>query len=85
MSSERYLNKNNIFLNFDKLISLKNFKNDKNILENCWIWPFSGKITDTFSNIYGGNQGINIANTKKQFVFAASDGTVIFTSNFFWM
>jgi murein DD-endopeptidase MepM/ murein hydrolase activator NlpD len=83
ISFERYLNKNNIFLNFDKLISIKYFKNNKNILENNWVWPFSGKIIDTFSNVYGGSQGINIVSSKKQFVFAASDGKVIFTSNFF--
>ena len=46
-----------------------------------WSWPTDGKVVDSFSNLPGGNQGINIAGVRGQAVVAAADGNVVYVGN----
>lgn len=46
-----------------------------------WRWPAEGKLVEGFSTAEQGNKGIDIAGSKGQPVFAASDGKVVYAGS----
>lgn len=46
-----------------------------------WRWPTEGKVVEGFSTAEQGNKGIDIAGSKGQPVYAASDGKVVYAGS----
>ncbi len=45
------------------------------------VWPAKGKVIESFSNIIGGNKGVDIAGLRGQPIFAAAKGKVVYSGN----
>lgn len=43
-----------------------------------WNWPTTGKVIHTFSDVYGGNKGIDIAGSMGQTIRATATGRVVY-------
>lgn len=46
-----------------------------------WRWPAEGKVIEVFSNVQGGNKGVDIAGSRGQPVFATAAGKVVYSGN----
>ncbi|BGI50825.1 MAG: hypothetical protein ArsCj_1130 [Arsenophonus endosymbiont of Ceratovacuna japonica] len=46
-----------------------------------WHWPTEGKIIETFSDIHGGNKGIDISGSRGQSIFATIAGKVVYSGS----
>ncbi|MFP3014095.1 MAG: murein hydrolase activator NlpD [Arsenophonus sp.] len=53
-----------------------NNKNPVNI-----VWPTKGKVIESFSNVQGGNKGVDIAGSRGQPIFATALGKVVYSGN----
>lgn len=49
--------------------------------QRCWRWPASGRVILPFSNVDGGNKGIDIAGNRGQAIYAAGVGRVVYVGN----
>ncbi|AMA64750.1 Murein hydrolase activator NlpD precursor [Candidatus Arsenophonus lipoptenae] len=68
----------------NKKLKIKKNSTSNNKISNSinnWIWPAKGKIISPFSNIQGGNKGIDIAGFKGQPIFATTSGKVVYSGN----
>ncbi|WMY97229.1 MAG: peptidoglycan DD-metalloendopeptidase family protein [Arsenophonus sp.] len=84
-----FSNKNNYFFseekNQSKINKLKNNKNDisyskknKKGIDIHWIWPTNGEVVEKFSDLQGGNKGIDIAGKLGQPIFSSAKGKVVY-------
>lgn len=46
-----------------------------------WRWPAEGKVIESFSDVQGGNKGVDIAGSRGQPVFATAAGKVVYSGN----
>ncbi|MFP3029180.1 MAG: murein hydrolase activator NlpD [Arsenophonus sp.] len=46
-----------------------------------WRWPVERKLIKTFSDVQGGNKGVDIAGSLGQSVFATAAGKVVYSGN----
>ncbi|HGJ5860364.1 MAG TPA: murein hydrolase activator NlpD [Arsenophonus nasoniae] len=46
-----------------------------------WRWPAEGKVIESFSDVQGGNKGVDIAGSRGQPVFATAAGRVVYSGN----
>lgn len=46
-----------------------------------WCWPAEGKVIEFFSDVQGGNKGVDIAGSYGQAVFATTAGKVVYSGN----
>lgn len=55
------------------------FAPTKTVVSGIWLWPTQGKIIRGFSNISGGNKGLDITGKLGQPVVATATGKVVYT------
>lgn len=44
-----------------------------------WLWPTQGSVSNGFSNVSGGNKGVNISGRLSQPIVASASGKVVYT------
>ncbi|MGP1930522.1 MAG: murein hydrolase activator NlpD [Arsenophonus sp. ET-YP4-MAG3] len=45
------------------------------------VWPTNGKVIEVFSDLQGGNKGIDISGSHGQSIFATAKGKVVYSGN----
>ncbi|MGP1939287.1 MAG: peptidoglycan DD-metalloendopeptidase family protein [Arsenophonus sp. ET-DL9-MAG3] len=45
------------------------------------VWPTNGKVIEAFSDLQGGNKGIDILGSHGQSIFATAKGKVVYSGN----